>query len=154
MAVLHYDATKREVSILQKLNLPIGTFPVLGHGLAIFFDQLTSLLAPVDATVFVREKAVISHIADTDRLLRVGGVADVALWQVKRTGWHELAPTTVKKIVTGKGTATKAMVARYLKPYVGDQVYETDDESDAVAVGVAFLLREGYLDEKRDTVSD
>ena len=101
--MLHYDATKREVSILKKLNLPIGTLKVLGHGLAIFFDQLTDLLAPVDATVFVREKAVISHIADTDRLLRVGGVADVALWQVKHTGWYELAPSTVKRIVTGKG---------------------------------------------------
>ena len=152
--MLHYDATKREVSILKKLNLPIGTLKVLGHGLAIFFDQLTDLLAPVDATVFVREKAVISHIADTDRLLRVGGVADVALWQVKHTGWYELAPSTVKRIVTGKGNATKPHVARCLRPYVGDQVYETDDESDAVAVGIAFLLREGYWDEKRDTVSE
>ena len=152
--MLHYDATKREVSILQKLNMPIGSFPVLGHGLAIFFDQLITLLAPVDATVFVREKAVISHIADTDRLLRIGGVADVALWATKHKPWYELAPTSVQRIVTGKGTATKAMVARCLQPYVGDQVYETDDESDAVAVGIAFLLREGYLDEKRDTVSE
>lgn len=134
--------------------MPIGSFPELGHGLAIFFGQLIDLLAPVDATVFVREKAVISHIADTDRLLRIGGVADVALWQVKHKAWHELAPTSVKRIITGNGRGTKAQVARCLKPYVGDNVYETDDESDAVAVGIAFLLREGYLDEKRDTIPE
>ena len=142
------------MSILKKLNMPIGSMPIIGQGLALLFDQLVDLLGTTDAAIFAREKALLSHYSDADRLLRVAGVADIALWQMRHVGWHDLAPSSVKKITTGAGTATKNYVAKCLRPYVGDQVYETDDESDAVAVGIAFLLREGYLDEKRDTVSE
>lgn len=58
--------------------------------------------------------------------------------------------TSVKKIVTGKGGASKATVAAHLERYVGAQEYATNDESDAVAVGIAFLIKEGYIDARPD----
>ena len=83
---------------------------------------------------------------DADRLFRVGGVMDVALWQVKSTIFYDLGATTIKKQVTGNGRASKQEVAKNLDKYVGEQEYATNDESDAIAVGIAYLIKEGYMD--------
>ena len=48
-------------------------------------------------------------------------------------------------MITGSGKASKQDVADSLERYVGNVQYGTDDESDAVAVGIAWLIREGYL---------
>lgn len=58
-----------------------------------------------------------------------------------------MAPTTIKKIVTGSGVASKPIVEDNLKRYVGEQKYDCDDVSDAVAVAIAWLIEHGYLDE-------
>ena len=51
----------------------------------------------------------------------------------------------MKKLLTGSGKALKSEVALALESYVGTQKYETDDESDAVAVGIAWLIQENLL---------
>jgi len=48
----------------------------------------------------------------------------------------------VKKLLTGSGKASKTEVAMALERYVATQQYETDDESDAVAVGLAWLIQQ------------
>ena len=48
-------------------------------------------------------------------------------------------------MITGSGKANKQDVADSLERYVGKVQYGTDDESDAVAVGIAWLIGEGYL---------
>lgn len=53
----------------------------------------------------------------------------------------EYSPTAIKKLVGGSGSAGKEEVAAGLFPYVGEQTYVCDDESDAVAVGITFLLK-------------
>jgi len=45
----------------------------------------------------------------------------------------------MKKLLTGSGKASKEAVATVLNRYVRAIDYMTDDESDAVAVGVAWL---------------
>lgn len=39
------------------------------------------------------------------------GVADLVAWQKQRTEYIEIAPTTIKKLLTGSGKATKEDVA-------------------------------------------
>ncbi|WP_181349428.1 crossover junction endodeoxyribonuclease RuvC [Thalassobacillus sp. CUG 92003] len=54
---------------------------------------------------------------------------------------------SVKKLVVGKGRAEKAEVeaaVRELTGFSGEFAY--DDESDAAAIGLAWLIREGYLE--------
>lgn len=60
--------------------------------------------------------------------------------------WYELYPVTVKKEMTGNGKAQKHQVAYELfkYPHCGKN-YKTDDESDAVALGLAFLIRHGQI---------
>ena len=56
----------------------------------------------------------------------------------------------MKKIITGNGNASKADVAATLEAFVGPQEYASDDESDATAVGVAWLLTNGHIKGRND----
>jgi len=57
-----------------------------------------------------------------------------------------ISPSAVKKAVTGSGKAEKNEVeeaVRKITGYTGP--FATDDESDAVAIGLAFLLMKGVI---------
>ena len=109
-----------------------------GHGqiLAEIYDQITELT--VDVAVFVREKGFSRFPHETQALFKVVGISDLAAWKTCGTEFVEIAPTTVKKTLTGSGKASKEEVAAVLERYVGRQEYATDDESDAVAVGLSW----------------
>lgn len=93
----------------------------------------------------MRERGFARFAAETQCLYKVVGVTDMVLWRKKQAVFHEIAPLSVKKLVTGSGKASKADVAGALERYVGKQTYACDDESDAVAVGLAWWLQNGYL---------
>jgi len=109
-----------------------------GQILAEIYAMITELA--VNVAVFVREKGFSRFPHETQALFKVVGVADLAAWSNCRTEFVEIAPTTVKKLLTGSGKATKEEVAAALETYVGNHKYEVDDESDAVAVGLAWLI--------------
>ena len=109
-----------------------------GQILAEIYDLITELA--VDVAVFVREKGFSRFPHETQALFKVVGVADLAAWKTCNTEFVEIAPTTVKKLLTGSGKASKEEVAESLRSYVGSQMYKTDDESDALAVGTAWLM--------------
>lgn len=96
---------------------------------------------------FVRERAFSRFARETQALNKVVGVADYLLatrlkhnHTIQPPDWQELAPKSIKAIVAGSGNATKEDVQRALKDYVGLYSYPTSDESDAVAVGVAYAI--------------
>ena len=88
--------------------------------------------------VFTRERAITKFSAESQALQRVCGVTDYILWQLKEQQWEDVAITSVKKIVTGNGRAQKPTVAKYLTAYLGKHPYHCNDETDAVAVGLAW----------------
>lgn len=98
--------------------------------------------------IYLREKPIMGHFMDTDRLLRVAGISDMILWKFRRQQFFDIAPSSIKLLVAGSGSARKDAVASFLELYVGPQEYATDDESDAVAIGIAFLIKEGYIDSR------
>ena len=115
-------------------------------GMVMFYDKICDMLKSTDATLYIRERPMGVFHVDADRLYRVAGLCDLALYQIKTKGFVDMVPSTVKKIIGGYGKATKSEVASALDQYVGEQEYETNDESDAVATGIAYLIREGYMD--------
>ena len=153
IAIMRYSAAERKAYVVRKFHIAVGKSVSLGHALALIFDELVTLFTTCDFRFFVREKVVISHFYDGDRLARVSGVADVALWKTLKETFIDYAPSTIKKTVTGYGAATKVVVDRNLTRFVGEMTYETNDESDAVACGITFLLKEGYIDDP-NTVCD
>jgi len=52
----------------------------------------------------------------------------------------EYAPNTVKKWVTGQGHASKEQVLQGIIAHLGPLSVQTDDESDALAVGLCYVL--------------
>lgn len=103
-------------------------------------------------TFFVREKAFNSRAAMSEiGIFKVVGISDWLMWKRLHSEWHEIYPVTVKKCVTDNGKADKAEVAGYLRYYVGDHDYPTDDESDATAVGIGWLIQQGQLQTIQNT---
>lgn len=83
---------------------------------------------------------------DTIKILHeVVGVSDLYAWGFGGREFAEIGPKAVKKAITGNGLAEKDEVAAALPGFVGDWDYACDDESDAVAVGVAWLIQQGLI---------
>ncbi|MEV2911322.1 crossover junction endodeoxyribonuclease RuvC, partial [Paenibacillus larvae] len=60
-----------------------------------------------------------------------------------------LSPSTVKRLVTGSGRAEKEDVAEEVRKLLGlpsDYEFASDDESDACAVALAWLIQNGVVD--------
>jgi len=79
-------------------------------------------------------------------LHKVVGVADLYGWGFGGRIFDEIHPKTIKKLVADDQLAEKDAVAAALPQFVGEREYACDDESDAVAVGIAWLLQQGKID--------
>lgn len=94
---------------------------------------------------FAREKAFNARASQTEiGIYKVVGVMDWLLYRLCQE-WKEFYPVTVKKCITGSGKATKEDVAKMLPIWLPDVKYGTDDESDAAAVAISFLVQNGVL---------
>lgn len=99
----------------------------------------------------VRERGFSQHNATTQALFKVVGVSELEI--LRLTGIYiatEIPPTTVKKYLTGNGKASKdeveAGIRKYLSEEQKDYRFASDDCSDAVAVGISFLLQQGFIE--------
>ncbi len=79
-------------------------------------------------------------------LHKVVGVSDLYAWGLGGRIFDEIHPKTIKKLVANDQLAEKDAVAAALSQFVGERDYACDDESDAVAVGIAWLLQQGLID--------
>ena len=79
-------------------------------------------------------------------LSKVVGVSDLYAWGFGGKEFEDISPKTVKKLVANNDNAEKEEVANALEQFVGKRDYACDDESDAVAVGIAWLIRHGMID--------
>lgn len=97
---------------------------------------------------FVRERSVNNcggKMARSGTMARIGvseviGIADLVAWIHSHSEWEEIFPVTIKKLLTGSGKSEKQDVANALSRYLGKLDYRNDDESDAAAVAVAWLI--------------
>ena len=101
-------------------------------------------------THVVREKGFSRFALTTQQLFRVVGVSDLMVYALLNKGdIEEITPTSVKKLVTGDGKASKEDVEDgvrgHLIPEQRDYIFKTDDESDAVAVGISYIIKKGLF---------
>lgn len=126
-----------------------------------FADLLASSPQPV---FLVREQSInncggkMAHSSTAARtgISSVVGVMDLLAWQHARLGWEEFYPVSIKKLLTGNGKAEKQEVAAALPMYLGNLAFRNDDESDAAAVAVAWLIHHRQLNPiaKEDTPNE
>lgn len=116
----------------------------------IFVWITENLSAYKDAAFFVFENysyAGTGHLAD---LGEMNGMFKMHIRRVLNKPIDVVAPTSVKKAITGQGgpTTTKKMVQESLAKFIEnyDEIkWNNFDESDAVAVGVTYALQMGVI---------
>ena len=119
--------------------------------------ELRRLLTAYPNAVLVREEALRkSGTTASGKVLsilnKVVGVSDLYAWACGKRTFCEIEPKIVKKLITNDSLAEKDEVAEALEVFVGKLDYACDDESDAVAVGVAWLIKQGKLCQDGDAV--
>lgn len=146
VAIIKYDEKSYKAEVIYKEAF-IHRKTKMSHGdkLTSIYNWLVSLLSEYKPDVLVREQSFSRFAAETKTLNKVVGVSDLIAWKdYSDTEFHEIAPRSIKKIITGTGNATKQEVANKLNEYVGNLEYKYDDESDAVAVGIAYLIENQF----------
>ena len=124
-----------------------------GQTLTEIAEKLEELLRVEGDLFLVREKSINnagfgkrSGTAARTGVSEVVGVTDYIAWK-KQKQWDEIYPVSIKKLITGSGKADKEAVAAAVKKYLGELEFENDDESDAAAVAVAWLIKNNVIKE-------
>lgn len=136
-----------------------------GQMLAEIANFLHEILHYADHPVYlVREKSInncLGRMAHSGAAARSGisevvGVTDYIAWIDVQKEWDELYPVSIKKQITGSGKAEKEAVAKAVVQYIGEQPFENDDESDAAAVALAWLIAENQIKQiiQEDTANE
>lgn len=122
------------------------------------------LNAAKDQIFLVREQSINNcggKMAHSSTAARTGvssvvGVMDLVAWQHAHLNWEEYYPLSIKKLLTGSGKAEKQTVAAALSAYLGERDYKNDDESDAAAAAVAWLVNHNQMKQiiQEDTSSE
>ena len=107
-AVLQYEGGKVSIERLCHLDNRRSK-AAYGEILCAIYDLIAELSSGID--VFVRERAFSRFPQETQALFKVVGIADMAVWKHAKQAWEEIAPATVKKLLTGSGKAGKEEVA-------------------------------------------
>ena len=110
--------------------------------LKIIADFFLKLREKYPTNIVVFEQGFSRYSISTQALFKVIGVISYVFWDCEQLFY---APSTVKKAVTGNGRADKKDVQKEIKkrwPYLN---FENDDQSDACAVGICYLLDKGKL---------
>lgn len=160
-AVLECNATRRTAKLLYKSHVDNKSSKhkadTHAQKLKRIADELRYILLMFPYAYPVQEDALgmmtvlggknLYSAKTVQALAQVVGVADYITYDMGHGEFDKIPPKMVKKRVTGNSSAEKDDVAKALEFFVGAQDYACDDESDAVAVGIAWLIDHNYLDD-------
>lgn len=138
-----------EPILLEKSHVKTNAKKPHGFRLCEIGEEIERYIDAYDPKHIVRERGFSRFPATTQTLFKVVGVSDkIAYYHAGKVS-HEIAPTSVKKLVTGNGKASKKDVEKsVIKRLRIDKsnFFDTDDESDAAAVGLAFMIQKGLIE--------
>lgn len=144
-AVLHYE--DEVITVVEKGNLNNKKIPaaLIGKKLVNIEELLCNLFDMYQFQAIVKEASFCTNkIQSTQKTFMVLGVIYQTCFKNGYSDIQDISATTVKKLVGGNGKCSKEEVKENLYYYVGYQKYVTEDVSDAVAVGTAYLLKNKY----------
>ena len=155
--------SKGKVELLTKNNVD-NKHPVITRGMALdrTYDALNVWMQVISVNRFwhrpdgeipvilVREQAIPAKRSLNEiGVFEAVGVTTMWAWQKQRNEWIDIHPLMIKEMVAGNGKAEKDEVAKAVNEYFPEATFETDDESDACAVGLAYLIAVGLLPAKK-----
>lgn len=130
--------------LLEKSHIKQSTKKTHAQRLQKTAQEIQRYLEDYEIDVVVRERGFSRHNRTTQTLFKVIGVSDY-ICSLYGKEVVEYSPSEVRKLLFEKGNVGKSTVQDVLARYIGECDYETDDESDATAVAVAYLVKSGLL---------
>lgn len=132
-----------EVGTVQGRNKTWGDEDTHQVRLALIIAKTRELVAkyrPANPKVFVEKGFSNKYVNSTQIIFKARGALESELIGFEIV---EIAPTSVKKILSEYGHAHKKQVAECVADFLGVplETFKTGDESDAAAVGVAGWLK-------------
>lgn len=114
-----------------------------GKRLLRVFTELKAVINKYpEIDVIVREKGVTRFNRSTQVIFRVVGCVDLLIESTGHSPAIEIGISEAKKLITGNGRADKEEVAQEVQNFLSEYTeFQNDDESDAVAIAVAYCLK-------------
>lgn len=125
-----------------------------GQRLETIASEIERLINVYQPLHIVREKGFSRFPAVTQTLSKVVGISDLSAHTLADKDVHEISVSSVKKLVTGNGRASKEDVAedvfKWLRIDNKDDFYTRggkliDDLTDACGVGIAYYVEKGLI---------
>lgn len=145
-AVVEVDLANKQLTVLQVTHIKTKSKDSTGQRLYQIYAHVQDILMRYAFDEVVFEKGFNKFAVATQQIQRTVGVMLVLLYLEGYEKITEIAPTSVKKLVSGDGKSSKDKLAESLIPYVGDIRYNTNDESDAVGVAIALSIQKKWID--------
>jgi Holliday junction resolvasome RuvABC endonuclease subunit len=143
LLALDLSMTNTGAAVFDENNYPIEVTSVstnskqtYGERLKTIADVLLDLKSKYDFYAVVLEGGFFRHIKSTQVIYRVHGLANYLFWDIPQ---YDAAPSTIKKIICGKGTGDKHEVQNKILEIFPKLEFGNEDESDAVSIGHAFI---------------
>lgn len=144
-AVLEFNLTNNTVRLLEVSHIKTNSKKSTGFRLFQIGEHVQAILDRHSFDEIVFEKGFNKFAVATQQIQRTVGLILYTLYRNEIESVDEISPTSVKKLVTGSGKATKDELAKHLYKWVQHIDYKTNDESDSVGVGIAFGKKKGWI---------
>ena len=102
-------------------------------------DKLLELIEKYPPEIVIIEQGFTRYNKSTQQIFRVHGVINYLFWEYEQIYYPS---STVKKVITGKGNATKEEVREIIGWEYPAIKFKTFDESDAFAVGKTYFIEQ------------
>lgn len=133
--------------LIEKGHIKTDAKKTHGYRLKQIEKVLIGLRDKYEYEAVIRERGFSRFPKITQTLFKVVGLSDMVFADIGEI--IEIPPTTIKKTLTGNGHAKKAIVAKNVRKILKldkSIKFVTNDESDACAVVVTYLIKEGLLE--------
>lgn len=98
------------------------------------FEQYNPDEISMESLIYVKSPTALIKLAQTR------GIILSAISATHQGKIFEYSPNLVKSSTVGHGHADKENVQKFLNMVLGERIYKTDDESDAVAIALCHIL--------------
>ncbi|GIU69807.1 MAG: hypothetical protein KatS3mg002_1043 [Candidatus Woesearchaeota archaeon] len=99
-------------------------------------DKIKNYIFEKNPDIIVFESGFYRYNTSTEVLYRLQGML---FYNIKEYNFIFYSPSTIKKIITGKGNSKKEEVYRIIKNKFPEIEINNLDESDAIAIGLTFI---------------
>ena len=106
--------------------------------LKLIAEKLLELKEKYPPETIVIEKGFYRFAASTEAIFKVHGLAQYLFWDIEQVLY---APTTIKKLVGGKGNMTKEEIRCIVSKRFPEITFMNNDESDSVSVALCFFQK-------------